>query len=703
MARSAWWLPTVPVVPICLVGLLASVLAIAQTASADPGETPVQPVSSASITAGRGHTCVVVASHDARCWGDNSVGQLGLGDNSGSLATVGDDEIPLTVSTVAVGGHVAALSAGAVHTCALLDSGAVRCWGDNGAGQLGLGNNTQSNTEVGDDETPVSLGDDGLVSLGGRATAISAGEIHTCAILEGGAVRCWGDNNEGQLGLGDNTSSRAVVGDNETPVSLGDSGLVGLGGKAVAISAGAYHTCAILEGGAVRCWGYNLTGQLGLGDNTGSKLRIGDNESPASLGAHGLVVLGEPTVAISSGGSHTCVVLGSRQVRCWGKNADGQLGLGDTLGSSVNVGDNETPASLGARGLVAFEGAPVGITAGELHSCARFVGGRVRCWGDNLDGQLGLGRNTGSRDRVGDDESPNAVSDVGIGGQASAVSAGAHHVCAVLATQAMRCWGSNSDGQLGLGDVAGALARIGDAELPGSVGPVQAGGRVRVDADPLAGPPETELLDPKPIATGTTARFTYSSPDTDVLGFECFLDGVAEGNAIPCAGGAFGGTASMTDLTAGVHTFWVRAVDVAGTKDPTPAGHYWVVEGRGAAVPPVTKPTKLSLKGVTWRRSTILASVRAVPAVTGRVQVALKVRSRGRAVRLIKSAVALKSGTGRVTCRLRGELARARRATMTVVYPGDQAYGPAGIARTITKRPGRRPLVHRGGEVGHRA
>ncbi|MEQ9228218.1 MAG: hypothetical protein RLO15_17870, partial [Parvibaculum sp.] len=203
-----------------------------------------------------------------RCWGLGSTGQLGYGNTT----TIGDDESPASVGPVDLGpGRTAtAISAGSSHTCAVLDTGQVRCWGLGSDGQLGYGNID----DIGDDESPASVGP---VDLGpGRtATAISAGDFHTCAVLDTGEVRCWGMGSAGQLGYG----NLNAIGDDETPASAGPVDL-GPGRMALAISADALHTCAILDSGRLRCWGFGGDGQLGYG-NTAT---IGDDETPAAAG-----------------------------------------------------------------------------------------------------------------------------------------------------------------------------------------------------------------------------------------------------------------------------------------------------------------------------------------------------------------------------------------------------------------------------------
>jgi alpha-tubulin suppressor-like RCC1 family protein len=150
---------------------------------------------------------------------------------------------PTTVVT-GLGGRATALGAGDRHTCALLADGRVQCWGYNRAGQLGDGTTTQRST-------PTTV-----TGLGGRATALAAGWSHTCALLADGRVQCWGNNSLGQLGDGTTTQR-------STPTTV-----TGLGGMATALAAGGEHTCALLEGGRVQCWGYNSAGQLGDGTTT---------------------------------------------------------------------------------------------------------------------------------------------------------------------------------------------------------------------------------------------------------------------------------------------------------------------------------------------------------------------------------------------------------------------------------------------------
>jgi len=155
--------------------------------------------------------------------------------------------------------------AGAAHSCALLSDGTVRCWGSSAFGQLGYGNTTS----IGDNESATTTV---AVSLGGIATAITAGGDHTCALLVDGSFRCWGRGVNGELG----GASTRNIGDGELPST---EAVVPVGGAVTQVSAGRTHTCAVLTTGAVRCWGNGLNGRLGLASTT----TIGDDE-PASAG-----------------------------------------------------------------------------------------------------------------------------------------------------------------------------------------------------------------------------------------------------------------------------------------------------------------------------------------------------------------------------------------------------------------------------------
>lgn len=323
------------------------------------------------IASGMNHSCALLDTGSVRCWGEGSQGQLGQGD----LESIGDDETPASAGDIAVGDAVQQLAAGLSHSCVVLGTGTVRCWGAGSSGQLGYGNTDT----VGDDETPESAGD---VDVGGAVTQIVAGELHSCALLDTGAVRCWGSGDGGRLGYR-NTST---IGDDETPASAGD---VDLGGRVTEIAAGWSHTCALLDTGAVRCWGVGADGRLGYGDERD----VGDHETPASVGD---VDVGGAVVHLAAGMNHSCALLASGSVRCWGGAAHGQLGYGNTN----PIGDDESPS---AAGYVSIGGSVSQVVAGGNFTCALLDTGAVQCWGDGA--AIGLG----SAEDIGDDEPPSSV------------------------------------------------------------------------------------------------------------------------------------------------------------------------------------------------------------------------------------------------------------------------------------------------------
>lgn len=274
------------------------------------------------IVSGIRSSCALLESGDVRCWGYNHLGQLGYGH----LDNIGDDELPSSVDPVRVGGAVRELIGASNHVCAILVSGDLRCWGNNSAGQLGYG--TVGN--VGDDEHPAQKG---AIDVGGTIVQYAAAG-NACVLLEGGSVRCWGAPGPS---LGHPTVTENI-GDDEPPSSLGP---VDLGGPARWIAAGTGYFCAVLESGAVRCWGGNsISGNSWLGYGDGEM--VGDDERPAQAGD---IEIGGRVQEISTGAfrSSACAIMENEAVRCWGSNDNGQLGYGHTQ----NIGDDEHPESAG--------------------------------------------------------------------------------------------------------------------------------------------------------------------------------------------------------------------------------------------------------------------------------------------------------------------------------------------------------------------
>lgn len=333
------------------------------------------------------------------------------------------------------------IDAGAYHVCALVDDGAIRCWGRGESGQLGNGS-----TENAGEFTPPSAGEP-LKFVDARAIQVSAGVVHTCALFEGGGVRCWGDGTFGKLGY----PGVAEVVDSDALAGLPE---IELGGDTIQVSVGKSHSCALLDEGSVRCWGRGGDGQLGYGD----ELNIGDDEAPGSAGP---VMLDSAAIQVGAGENHTCALLENAKVYCWGAGTNGQLGYGN----DDTIGDNEHPMEAGP---VLLGGDATRIDAGHLHTCAILAGNEeVLCWGRGTEGQLG----NGLKEVLGDNEGefpsngfPIDLSDI----PAIQVSAGYHHTCALLDGEArsVRCWGQGSDGQLGYETSQEQLdASAGDVDL----------------------------------------------------------------------------------------------------------------------------------------------------------------------------------------------------------------------------------------------
>jgi len=390
-----------------------------------------------------GFACAHLDDKSMKCWGDNYSGQLGLGDTNSRGDAFGEMGDNLPAVDLGTGRTATAISCAYSHACALLDDKSVKCWGSNWIGQLGRGdkyNRGGALLEMGDNLPAVDLG------TGRTATAISMepdmGE-YMCALLDDKSVKCWGSNWNGQLGLGD-TNHRGdgpgEMGDNLPAVDLGT------GRMATAIAIGGSYACALLDDKSVKCWGGNWYGQLGLGDtnNRGNSTgQMGDNLPAVDFGT------GRTATAISCTYSSACALLDDKSVKCWGSNWNGQLGLGDTNSrgnSTGQMGDNLPAVDLGT-GRTAMA-----ISMGGGYTCALLDNKSVKCWGDNYNGQLGLGDTNHRGDGPGEMGDNLPAVDLGTGRTAMAISMGGGYTCALLDNKSVKCWGSNWNGQLGLGD-----------------------------------------------------------------------------------------------------------------------------------------------------------------------------------------------------------------------------------------------------------
>ena len=367
-----------------------------------------QGASAKRVAAGYEHTCAIVAEGAVKCWGDNSKGQLGDGTTVSSIhpvdVLVAPNGPPLKGAT--------AIYAGWFDTCAILDAGKAVCWGDNAERQMGYAD-TSAQMRLSpyplsgswDSATQRSLPVSGVKSL-------AINERETCGIFMDNSVRCW---------------------DQGLPSAPGanQAGFESTTGTAVAI--GSDHGCARTVDGNVVCWGENDDLQLGV---SGLQRGIGQVTT-----AQGGVVEGVTDIAV--GRAHTCALLAGGRIRCWGANVSGQLGDGMSLRSNMDE-------VLVAPGGAPITGATAIFASGE-RSCALFKHNKLLCWGS-----FNLGSSTPIT-------SPTNVIDTSLTGL-SALTMGDGHTCAVTRGGVVQCWGVNSAGQLGsatpLGEDASSETRI---------------------------------------------------------------------------------------------------------------------------------------------------------------------------------------------------------------------------------------------------
>ena len=345
------------------------------------------------------HTCFVDAAGAAFCFGDNGNGQLG--DNSYS-----DRRTPVPV--VGLSSNVSKITTGRLHTCALLDNGSVNCWGLQNDGRLGTGS-----SDTGEILTPTPTSSFGS---GRYAVDIAAGDSHTCVILDDGTVRCWGEGGSGRLG-GGSTIGRT------TPTATSS---LGSGKTAVAISSGERHTCVVLNDGTVKCWGTNVYGQIGNGQNVVSY------PNPTSTSSFSG---GRSAVQVAAGNQHTCAILDDGNASCWGWNQYGQLGIG----SSSNAIRTPSDVSMGD-----INGTFRSLSLGYYHTCGVLNTSQALCWGGDTGGVLGDGGFTANQN------TPVYVTNLSNGDQILNITASHEHTCATFTDGSLRCWGDNGEEKLGL-------------------------------------------------------------------------------------------------------------------------------------------------------------------------------------------------------------------------------------------------------------
>lgn len=349
-----------------------------------PAEVPAK-----LISTGTSHTCSLGAAGGVWCWGDNSSGQLGDGTRNRSV-------IPVRVS--GLDERAVAVAAGTAHTCALLVSGAVECWGSNENGALGSGVRGAGRGSL--NELPVMVPEWNGVGEGHTAVALAAGFRRTCVVLLSAAVQCVGEGSSGALGGGVSSDSQVAVSfDSVMP-------------KTTSVSTGSFYTCALDGQGRVYCSGELVPNSTISRRNDRARL---------------VSELGKGVLSVVVGYYSACAILQNQTVRCWGSNG-GNLGNG-------KVADSAKPTTV--VGLV--EAKSLGL--GNAGGCAVLKSAALKCWGAS---SILTGAGFGTTRLV-----PSSIE--GLTDEVEAVSVSDSHACAVVQSGEVKCWGVNSDGQLGDG------------------------------------------------------------------------------------------------------------------------------------------------------------------------------------------------------------------------------------------------------------
>lgn len=349
-----------------------------------------------ALGAGLRHSCAV-AFGALLCWGDDGSAQLGVAGSEDRLSPVRVDMLDDWL----------AVAAGSKHTCAIRSPGALYCWGENSAGQLGVGDADPrprpTRVPGHEDFSQVVSGGDGGCALRADGTLycwgdplrgvrdlsgrpeptfalepeivmgehrfidVSVGAEHRCAVRNTGELYCWGRNTDGQLGAGTREQARR------------EPSRVGADGDWRSVSAGEHHTCGVRGEGELYCWGRNDYFELGIGP--GSLDDATQYALPVRVGAD------SDWSTVATGGFHTCAIKRSGALFCFGRGAEGQLGLGASgRGEPIAIPRLVAPTQRFRR-----------VTLGSFHTCALDEQRNLSCWGGNTDGQLGVG-DTASRD-----------------------------------------------------------------------------------------------------------------------------------------------------------------------------------------------------------------------------------------------------------------------------------------------------------------
>jgi alpha-tubulin suppressor-like RCC1 family protein len=365
---------------------------------------------------GADHVCVHSAGDHISCWGNMSYGRAGLGSTA-STTSPGYPTVSFVPTLISgLPAPIQKLSMRLNTTCAVTQQGGALCWGYNDYGQVGDGSALTHGASI------HQSGPRPVYGLASAIADIAAGQHHACALKTDGTVWCWGRNQHGQLA--DQTTVQRF-----RPVQS-----VGIT-NAAQLASGSNFSCVRTAAGAVWCWGQNTQGQLGNGSTT-------DQHQPVAVSG-----LGSGVAHIGLGLNHACAVLGDGAVRCWGLNANGQVGDGSLINRTAPVAVND------GFGVYAK------VWGGEVHSCGLTTAGQVKCWGANALGQLGDTSTTQRPSPAGVEGLTEGVTQLAVGYQ---------HACALRGSE-LRCWGSNNHGQLGDNTLTNRLQPVLASNVSGSI------------------------------------------------------------------------------------------------------------------------------------------------------------------------------------------------------------------------------------------
>jgi alpha-tubulin suppressor-like RCC1 family protein len=405
------------------------------------------------IFSGINQTCAKLDNGDVKCWGRNNTAQLGQGhtfDIGKSALSLGDNLDPINLSSTA---SINTIQSNEYTTCAVLSDNTLKCFGADYYGSRGTGSSIigDESADMGSNLPALNLGTNNPFK------DIRSEQFLTCGQTTDNKLACWGYAGEGSRGSG-NTTNKGYIsdhwGDNLEFVNFGTGGLT-----VKTFDVGYRGACAILSDDSLACWGRNDNGAGGHGttaDKGDAANEIGDNFLFTDLGN-----VSTP-VEVSRSFYNTCVRFANGGIKCWGNGTYGQNGIGNTAQKGDGSGEmgNSLPFINYGTGITS-----TALCGGEQFNCSLFNNGGVKCWGRNNRGQLGIGSTTSIGDSASELGDNLAFVDLGTGRTATKIACGRYHTCALLDNEKLKCWGEADQGQLGNGstaDIGNAPGEMGD-------------------------------------------------------------------------------------------------------------------------------------------------------------------------------------------------------------------------------------------------